>query len=352
MHEMRADAINLLDLSSDELTQMIVDWGEPRFRAAQVWRWIYHTLTDDISEMVNLPIALRKLLAEKTYINRLTVVDSVVSDDGLAEKVLFRATDANLFEAVLMRYTNRNTVCVSSQLGCAVGCVFCATGQGGFVRDLTTGEIAAQVLHFARELRTENALVTNVVLMGMGEPMLNFDAVWRAILNLNDGEGLGLGMRRFTVSTAGIAPGIERMARESQSLGLAVSLHAANDALRDQLVPSNRRYPLDRLLQAVRFFIERTGRRVTFEYALVSGLNDSDAHAHEVVALLSGLLCHVNLIALNPTPECGFVPSPQERVLRFQEILVKGRIQTTVRLRRGVDIQAGCGQLRQGHINL
>jgi 23S rRNA (adenine2503-C2)-methyltransferase len=338
--------INLLDLSLEQLTQLVMSWGEPRFRAAQIWRWIYHTLTDDPEEMGNLPAALRQRLIEQTEIRHLSVVARAEGDQGQTEKVAFQTPDGHLVETVLMRYTNRNTVCVSSQIGCPVGCTFCATGRSGFVRDLTTGEITAQVLHFAQRLQRENAHVTNVVFMGMGEPMLNFDAVWQSLLNLNDREGLALGIRRFTISTVGVVPGIERMAREGLAVGLALSLHAPDDKLRSQLVPINRRYPLARLLEAVRFFIERTGRRVTFEYALAEGVNDSDAHAHATGALLRGLLCHVNLIQMNPVEGADFRPSSRERILRFQEILVQEHLQTTVRISRGSDIQAGCGQLR------
>jgi len=191
-----------------------------------------------------------------------------------------------------------------------------------------------------------------VVFMGMGEPLLNFDAVWKAIAILNDREGLALGMRRFTISTVGIVPGIERMAREGAEVGLSISLHAPDNALRDQLVPINRHYPLERLFPAIKLYIERTGRRVTFEYVLVRDVNDADAHALGVARLLAGLLCHVNLIPLNPTVNSHYEPSSAERALRFQEILVKNRIQTTVRLRRGQDIQAGCGQLRGKYLSL
>jgi 23S rRNA (adenine2503-C2)-methyltransferase len=342
----RDGRINLLDLSLAELTQLLVDWGEPRFRATQIWRWIYHTITDDPVEMGNLPQALRERLMVETYIGHLPVIERVMEDDGLTEKVAFRAQDDLIIETVLMRYTNRNTVCVSSQIGCPLGCLFCATGRSGYSRDLSIGEIAAQVLYYSQRLREENAHVTNVVFMGMGEPMLNLDAVWQAILNLNDREGLALGLRRFTLSTAGLVPGIERMARTGLEVGLAISLHAPTDDLRTQLVPVNRRYPLARLMEAARLYIERTGRRITFEYALADGLNDSDDCAEATVALLDGMLCHVNLIPMNPVHGCEFVPSPRERIMRFQELLVRGRIQTTVRLSRGADIQAACGQLR------
>ena len=246
-----------------------------------------------------------------------------------------------------MRYRNRNTVCASSQIGCPIGCAFCATGRRGFVRNLTSGEITAQVLHFAGKLREENARVTNVVFMGMGEPMLNFNAVWQTICNLKHPDGLGLGARRFTISTAGVVPGIERLARRSRSIGLAISLHAPDNALRDKLVPINKRYPLEHLISASKFYVRRTGRRVTFEYALIQAVNDSDDHARRTAELLRGLLCHVNLIPLNPIPGSVYEPSQRDRVLRFQQMLARGHIQATVRAPRGLNIQAGCGQLRE-----
>ncbi len=349
---MAVERFDLMDLSYDELVQRVGAWGQPRFRAAQIWRWIYNSLTNNPDEMVNLPKELRQRLAEETFVGQLRPLDTLISDDGLTEKALFQTHDGHAFETVLMRYTNRNTLCVSSQIGCPVGCAFCATGQSGFARDLAAGEITGQVLYYARRLKAENAHVTNVVFMGMGEPLLNFDAVWKAIAILNDREGLALGMRRFTISTVGIVPGIERMAREGAEVGLSISLHAPDNALRDQLVPINRHYPLERLFPAIKLYIERTGRRVTFEYVLVRDVNDADAHALGVARLLAGLLCHVNLIPLNPTVNSHYEPSSAERALRFQEILVKNRIQTTVRLRRGQDIQAGCGQLRGKYLSL
>ncbi len=342
-----AERINLLDLSNDELISLVVSWGQPRFRAAQIWRWVYHSLTADYAEMGNLPAALRERLAEETVLGRLEPIDVLYSEDRLTEKTVFRTPDNHFIETVLMRYTNRNTICVSTQIGCGLGCVFCATGQSGFTRDLTAGEISAQLLHYAQKLAEHNAHITNVVFMGMGEPLLNDDAVWRAINNLNDREGLALGARRFTISTAGIVPGIERMAREGLEVGLAVSLHAPDDDLRNQIVPINRRYPLARLLEACRYYIERTGRRITFEYILMDGVNDSDDQARRTAELLRGLLCHVNLIPLNPSPLCPHRPSSRERIMRFQEILVNARIQTTLRASRGIEIEAGCGQLRE-----
>lgn len=338
--------INLLDLSLAGLTQLLVDWKEPRFRAAQVWRWIYHNLANDPAEMSNLPKDLRQRLSAMTYIGHLPMAERVVAEDGLTEKAALQTRDGQLVETVLMRYPGRNTVCVSSQIGCPLDCPFCATGRAGYSRDLTAGEIAAQVLHYSQRLRAENAHVTNVVFMGMGEPMLNLDAVWQALLNLNDPQGLALGMRRFTISTVGLIPGIERMAQAGLEVGLAISLHAPTDELRDKLVPINRRYPLARLLEATRLYVERTGRRVTFEYALADGVNDSDQCARQTVALLRGMLCHVNLIPMSAVAESDYRPATRERLVRFMEILRQAHIQTTLRISRGGDIQASCGQLR------
>jgi 23S rRNA (adenine2503-C2)-methyltransferase len=348
---MSSDGADLLDMPFEGLSRLVVDWGQPRFRAAQIWHWIYSGLVTDPDEMTNLPKDLRNRLREEAIVGQLTPLRTVIAEEGKTEKVLLQATDEETFEAVLMRYGDRTTVCVSSQIGCALGCAFCATGQRGLVRNLTTGEIIAQVLHFARKLRAENLHVTNVVFMGMGEPMLNLDAVWQAVVNLNDHQGFALGSRRFTISTAGVVPGIERLAREPLSVGLAISLHAPDDELRNRLVPLNRRYPLERLLAAAQLYVEHTGRRISFEYALALNVNDSEGHAEGTVRLLHGLLCHVNLIPLNPIPGCEYEPSSWDRVLRFQKILVKGCIQTTVRVPRGGDIQAGCGQLRGQYVD-
>jgi len=339
---------DLLSLSFAEIESLVTAWGEPGYRATQIWQWLYRRHVTQPQHMTTLPAELRQRLAKEVRLTHLEPVDRLVTDDGLTEKVLFRAEDGETFEAVLMRYPDRNTVCASTQIGCALGCEFCATGQSGFVRDMTTGEIAAQILHFARELADEDARVTNVVFMGMGEPLLNYDAVWRAITNLNDERGQRLGMRRFTISTVGIVPGIERLAREGSVVGLAVSLHAPDDTLRNLLVPVNRRYPIDRVLEATDRYARATGRRPTFEYVLVAGLNDSDDHARRLSERLRGMLCHVNLIPLNPTAQCRWRPSPPEQVERFHQILVSRHIPTTVRLSRGSEIRAGCGQLRGG----
>jgi 23S rRNA (adenine2503-C2)-methyltransferase len=338
---------NILDLSRDALQIQLAMWKQPKFRATQIWEWLYVHLATGFDEMTNLPKALRQQLASLYTIDPLTPVDSQLSADTLTTKTLFGLGDGATIESVLMKYDRRNTVCVSTQVGCPIGCAFCATGQSGFTRDLTAGEIVAQPLYFGRQLRNTGQAVTNVVLMGMGEPLLNYDAMWQAIETWNDHQGLNIGARRMTISTAGYIPGIEQLAQERLQVGLALSLHAPNDALRDQLVPLNKRYPLAGLLDACHAYVGQTGRRITIEYALIDGVNDSREQAHHTATLLKRLMCHVNLIPLNPSPGSAYRPSPVDRVQRFQHILQESGIQVTVRLRRGIDIQAGCGQLRQ-----
>ncbi len=341
---------NMLELSFVELEALLVAWDEPAYRARQVWEWVYVHRVADWQQMTNLPRDLRARLAEALPLDPLTALDSQVADDGLTEKTLLALPDGARIETVLMRYpaVGRNTVCVSTQVGCAVGCAFCATGQMGFRRNLSAGEIVAQVLHFARRLPAPDQAITHVVLMGMGEPLSNYDAALAAIRRLNDPAGFNLGARRFTVSTVGLVPGIRRLADEPLQVNLAVSLHAPDDALRDQLVPINRRYPLDELFAAVSAYIARTGRRVTFEYALIADLNDRVAQAQALAARLRGLLAHVNLIPMNPVPGVAWQPSPPERVRAFQQALAEAHIPVTLRDSRGASIQAGCGQLSAG----
>jgi 23S rRNA (adenine2503-C2)-methyltransferase len=345
--------LDILDLTFPALQARFAEWGEPRFRAQQLWRWIYVHLADDFEQMTNLPRALRERLAPLYRLDPLRPVGEQVAEDGLTRKALLELPDGATIESVLMAYEpvdgvySRHTVCVSTQVGCPIGCAFCATGQSGFVRDLSTAEIVAQPLYFARLLRASNQAVSNVVVMGMGEPLLNYDRVWQAIETWNDHQGFNLGARKITLSTAGYVPGIERLAGERLQVGLAVSLHAVDDALRDQLVPLNRRYPLAVLLAALRDYQARTGRRITVEYALIEGLNDDPLQATYLANMLRGLDSHVNLIPLNPTAGSPYRPSPQPRVDAFQQALVERGVPATVRLRRGIDIQAGCGQLRQ-----
>lgn len=342
------DKTPLLDLTYDQLNELLTSWGEPSYRADQVWGWLYRSLATDFREMANLPKELRERLTEATLLQTMKPLKEKVSTGGLTRKVLFTLRDNQTIESVLMHYERRHTACISTQVGCPFGCVFCATGQSGFVRNLTPGEIVGQVLYFARQLRDQGrrTSITNVVFMGMGEPLANYEATWQAIETLTHHEGFNLGARRITISTVGLVPGIQRLAEEGRQIGLAVSLHAPTDALRDKLVPINRRYPLNQLMAACRHYVQRTGRRIGFEYALIHGINDSPERARQLARLVDGLLCHVNLIPLNPVPESPYQPSPRDRILAFQAELNRSKVPNTLRVERGIDIQAGCGQLR------
>jgi 23S rRNA (adenine2503-C2)-methyltransferase len=337
----------LYDLNLSTLQSLLENWGGPSYRARQLWEWLYVHLSDSFDQMTNLPLSLRERLASETSIGAPQVVDTLQSSDGDTRKDLLRLADGETVEAVLMRYERRRTACISTQVGCAIGCPFCATGQMGFCRDLTSGEIVAQALHFARELQAENERLTNVVLMGMGEPLANYDASLAAIRRLIDPGGFKLGQRHITLSTVGLVPGIKRLAEEGLQITLAISLHAATDKLRARLVPINRRYGLDVLFKACHHYVERTGRRVSFEWALIAGVNDTPEQAQALADRLKGLLAHVNLIPLNPSPAYAGRRSSDERIAAFTAVLKRHHVPYSVRVRRGVEIQAGCGQLRQ-----
>ncbi len=337
---------NLYELDRQALEALVTSWGEPRYRARQIWEWLYRHLVTTPQEMTSLPKALRNRLAEKTTLYVPTVLATQESLDGETRKDLLEMADGAQVEVVLMRYIDRRTACISTQVGCPIGCKFCATGQMGFQRNLSTAEIVAQVLHFARELQAQGNRLSNVVFMGMGEPFLNYEATLRAIRRLTDPQGLGLGQRRMTVSTVGIVPGILRFADEGLQVNLAVSLHAATDEVRSQIMPINRRYGLDALFRALHTYIEKTHRQVTFEWILIEGVTDTEQQATALAARVAGMLAHVNLIPLNPTEAFDGVPSSPERISRFTQILSRHHVPYTLRLRRGLDIQAGCGQLR------
>lgn len=350
------DRIGILDMDLGELEGFLSELGEPPFRARQLFDWIYRRLGDDFDRMTNLPQSLREHLKAVCYVAPGTVVAEHTSRDGLTTKVLLRLLDGQTIESVLMQQVGaggeRRTVCVSSQVGCPIGCVFCATGRSGFARQLTAGEMVGQVLHFARRLADGGGTrpITHVVFMGQGEPLLNRTQLRRAVQTLNSPHGLNLGSRHITISTAGVVPGILELAGWPWQVGLAVSLHAPSDELRDRLVPLNRRYPLKELMAACRAYTQATRRRVTFEYTLIAELNDSPAQARALAALLKGELCHVNLIPLNPIPGVTLRPSPRRRVLAFQAELQQQGIPCTVRVERGSDVDAACGQLRRREI--
>ncbi len=333
------------DLSPEELREIIASAGEPSFRADQIWKALYVNLVSNPDQISTLSKTLRTRLAAVLSFSHLDLVTRLSSKDGTTTKTLFRLPDGKTLESVLMRYDDRNTLCISSQSGCAMGCVFCATGQMGFGRNLSSGEIVEQVLFFARELASIGQVVTNIVVMGMGEPFHNYEAVLEAIRRLNDPLGFNLGARRFTISTVGIVPMIRRFADEKNQVNLAISLHAANDDQRGSLLPVNRKYPIKELIDACRYYVETTHRRITFEWALIQEINDFEEDARELAGLIKGLLCHVNIIPLNPTKKFTGKSTTHARALAFQAVLVKNGIPCTIRLRRGLDINAGCGQL-------
>jgi len=353
--------IDLLSLTLPELAQWLEDRGEPPFRAHQIYEWIYRHLVTDFALMTNLPRTLRELLATEAQIGTTTMRRETRSKDGRTHKVLLELADGRLIESVLMLYPQstegrtRASVCVSTQAGCAFGCTFCATGRMGFGRHLSAGEIVAQVLFFARQLRAQPwkaphgpALdrITNVVLMGMGEPLHNYENSLKALYILHNPHGFGLGARHFTISTAGLVPGILRLSEEPLQVNLAVSLHAPNDTMRGLTMPINRKYPLEKLLAACQTYVQRTGRQLTFEYVLLAGINDAPEHAQELAQRLRPLhqFAHVNLIPVNATA-AGYRPPRPEVIRAFRDILSRAGVSNSVRAERGDDIDAACGQL-------
>jgi len=333
------------EVTRDDLTVLLED--QPRYRVDQVWSGLYQQL-EAPAELTNLPKGLRSDL-DAVLPLALTPVAESTSDGGETVKWLWELADGVQVETVLMHYDDRSTVCVSSQAGCAMGCGFCATGQAGFDRQLTTGEIVEQVVRAGRRARDDSRRLSNVVFMGMGEPLANYDATWRAVERFH--ADLGLSARHLTVSTVGIVPGIRRLATEALPVNLAVSLHAADDALRDELVPINKRYPLSTLMDACAGYLQAKGRRLSFEWALIDGVNDRDRDADLLVERSRGLPlpAHVNLIPLNPTPGYPVRGTPARRVREFRDRLRAGGVNATIRRTRGTEIDAACGQLRATH---
>ena len=342
---MIADKDNFLDYDLTDLENLVVSWGEPGYRVDQVWCGMYQGLKVNPDEISNIPKRLRIKLKDQFTFNNLFAERTLNSADGQTEKSLFRLPDNLAIETVLMRYEKRRTLCISTQSGCALGCVFCATGQMGFGRHLTSGEIIEQVVLFERILRENDESLTNIVVMGMGEPFHNYNNTMAALDRLNHPKGLNMGARRFTVSTVGLIPQILRFAKERRQINLAISLHAAEDELRNSILPINKRYPLRDLMDACREYVNTTHRRITFEWALILGVNDTLEQANQLAELLHGLLCHVNIIPLNPTNGYAGKSTTIQRARIFQGELERKGISCTIRVRRGIDIQAGCGQL-------
>ena len=349
---------NLLEFDREALALYCEELGEKRFRATQLFRWIHQKGASDFNQMTDLAKSLRDKLAGRARVAPMVVVSEQASGDGTI-KWLFDVGGGNAVETVFIPESDRGTLCVSSQAGCAVGCRFCSTGHQGFSRNLSTGEIIAQLWFAEHHLRKRLNLpegtraITNVVMMGMGEPLQNYAALVPALRMMLDDHGYGLSRRRVTVSTSGVVPMIDRL-RDDCPVALAVSLHAPADALRDDLVPLNRKYPLAELLAACKRYLDKAPRDfITFEYCMLDGVNDSDAQARELLALVRGddshganaVSCKFNLIPFNPFPESGLVCSPKERVVAFARVLQDGGLITTVRKTRGQDIDAACGQL-------
>jgi len=341
-------ALNLLDRDRRGLEEYFSEIGEKPFRASQLIQWIHQKAVTDFQQMTNISQALRDHLQQNTVIHLPEVVYDATSADG-TRKWLLQLDDENRIETVYIPEDDRGTLCVSSQVGCALDCSFCSTGRRGFNRNLTTAEIISQVwlaTYLLDEEKKPGRKVTNVVLMGMGEPLLNFDNVVRAVRIMMDDFAYGLSKRRVTISTAGVVPAIDRLG-DLLDMRLAVSLHAPDDQLRNSLVPLNRKYPLQELMDACRRFIDKqnTRSRITFEYVLLDGVKDSDQHARALVKLVKGIPTLMNLIPFNPFADSGYRTSPRKRVERFNKILADAGITTVVRRTRGEDIDAACGQL-------
>ena len=321
--------------------------GQPSYKAVQIYRWL-HRGVSDFEEMTDLSKLMRQFLREKYYISVARVENKLVSDYDNTIKYLFSFPDGQCVEAVLMEYQHGRSICISTQVGCKMGCTFCATGMGGFQRNLTASEMLSQIQAAQKDAGVR---ISNIVLMGMGEPLDNYDNVVRFLKLVSSQEGMNLGMRHISLSTCGLVDRIYDLAKENLQLTLSVSLHAPNNEIRNRTMPVNRRYPIEELLKACRYYAKETGRRISFEYAMIDGVNDSDSCARELARRLHGMLCHVNLIPVNPVKEAGYHKSGRQRQQAFLQILEKEGITATVRRTLGADINASCGQLRQKHFS-
>lgn len=336
---------NILDLTLDELKTILIDLGESSFRAKQILDWVYKGVFD-FNNMNNIPIKTRETLKNNLYIGIPKLLHQYESKDG-TKKILLQFGDGNIIESVIMKYKHGYSICVSTQVGCRMGCKFCASTLEGIVRNLTAGEILSQIL-VAQKL-IENR-ISNVVLMGSGEPLDNYDHVLKFLELVNAEYGLNISHRHITLSTCGIVPKILDLANRKLQLTLAISLHAYNDEKRKAIMPVANKYSINELLEACKHYVSATGRRITFEYALVNGINDSEEDAATLSKLLKGMLCHINLIPVNEIKENDFKKSPEERISKFANIIKKSGIEVTIRREMGSDINAACGQLRRSYI--
>ncbi|MEQ2130491.1 23S rRNA (adenine(2503)-C(2))-methyltransferase RlmN [Caldanaerobacter subterraneus KAk] len=337
---------NLKDMTLEEMEELFVNLGESKFRAKQLYKWIYDKRVTDFDLMTDISKNLRAKLKEIAYISELKIIERRVSQIDDTVKYLFLLEDKNIIEGVAIKYKFGNTACVSTQVGCNMKCKFCASAIGGKVRDLKASEMVDQVM----AIDSDYGKISNIVLMGSGEPFDNYDEVMKFIKIVNNPYGLKIGKRHITISTVGIVPKIYQFADEELQVNLSISLHAPNNELRNELMPINRAYPLEELMKACRYYIEKTNRRITFEYALIDGVNDKKEHAYQLVDLLKGMLCHVNLIPINYVKEIGFRKSSNEKVMMFKKIIENACITCTVRRELGSDIEAACGQLRRKYL--
>lgn len=338
--------INLLDLSLEEFKKWMKENKEKEFRAKQVLDWVYKGIYN-FEDMKNVPKNTISKLQSNFYISVPSVVEKYVSKDKSTVKFLFKYIDGNIIEAVVMKYKHGNTICVSTQVGCKMGCKFCASTIGGIIRSLSHGEIIGQILRAQEQIGEK---ISNIVMMGSGEPLDNYNNSLEFIKFINAEYGLNIGQRHITLSTCGIVPKIKELAEENLQITLAISLHAPNDKIRKETMPIASAYSIKELMDACKYYINKTNRRITFEYALVDDLNDKKIHAEELSTLLKGMLCHVNLIPINKIDEKNFKSSSTNRIKNFSNILLKNGIQTTIRREMGSDINAACGQLRRRYV--
>ncbi len=342
---------NLLNLSPDEIKNIVTSLGEKPFRGMQIFKWLYRGISD-IDEMTDVSKSLRQKLKESHHIGLLQEVTRKVSQDDHTIKYLYLLPDNNIIECVLMEYHHGMTICLSTQVGCNMNCSFCASTRGGKVRNLLPGEMVAQILSVNNDLVKKNKpKISNIVLMGSGEPLDNYDNTIKFLKLVHHPDGLNIGYRSITLSTCGLVPKIEKLANEDMPVNLAISLHAPNQAIRKKLMPVAAAYPIESVIDASKYYFERTGRRVTFEYALIDGINDSVEHAHQLKRLLKGFPCHINIIPLNEIKESGLKRSNPRAIDRFVDTLTKNGLNVTKRREMGLDIDGACGQLRASFHN-
>lgn len=338
---------DIKSLFPQEVEQQLIELGQPKFRAKQIVSWLHEKRVNSFDEMTNIPLALRRVLEEHYYINSLTIVRKLESKLDGTVKYLYELGDKNCIEAVLMKYKYGNTLCISTQVGCRMGCRFCASTLAGLVRSLKPSEMLDEIYTAVQDTGER---VSNVVLMGIGEPLDNYDNVVRFLRLLSMPEGYNLSLRHLSLSTCGVVDKIYRLAEEDLGLTLSISLHAPNDSIRSQTMPINNRWGVDELMKACRDYFDKTGRRISFEYALIDGVNDEPCHAQELAKRLRGMSAHVNLIPVNPVKERGFKRGSRQKIEGFQHMLTKLGVNATIRRELGADINAACGQLRREYM--